>query len=74
MEYGSMRQSMKFRGIGMVLCTDNKGDWLLLLREDGGIITYTIDGKYNTANKEPYLFLRKKGATKDDFINVYPME
>lgn len=66
----------EIRGIGRVLCTDNKGDCpIVVAYEDGGIITYTIDGKYNAANKEPYLFLRKKSSEelpKDDFINVYP--
>lgn len=63
------------KGIGRVLCTDNGGDYPVVVGYgNSDARTYTIYGKFRITDRSSSLFLRKKSSDvlpKDDFINVY---
>jgi len=64
----------KYIGIGRLLCTDNGGNYPIIVVYRGGQIgSYTIDGRHTVSDKEPRLFLRKKSSEElpsDDYLNA----
>lgn len=63
-------------GIGRVLCTDNGGNFpIIVAYGNGSAHIYTINGQYHTGNHEAVLFLRKKSEgelPEDEYRNIYP--
>lgn len=60
-----------------VLCTDNKGNFpIVIALEKGTIRTYAINGHYTLSSQGPSIFLRKKlkepQLPNNIYQNVYP--
>lgn len=62
-------------GIGKVLCTDNGGDYPIIVAYGGGrVSTYALNGKFHLCNDCTSLFLRKKSEGElpnDVYNNIY---
>jgi len=64
----------KDKRVGRVLCTDNVGNYpIIVAYGNGSVHIYTINGQYHTGNHEAVLFLRKKSSEAelpmDDYLN-----